>query len=153
MPCCLPFSRFSSDHPSVGYCADSFDAKALSESVHQGHKGLYISSIAWPHLPADRPDFIVEHRTDYHLIQVRPMILAIPFFPECQKWLFTRPPISGLLSNSTPKLDNKICNCKLFPKIVLNCYCHKIQLDFAIAGLENNPTSLSGKSGKAISDR
>jgi hypothetical protein len=34
-----------------------------------------------------------------------------------------------------------------------NIYCHKIQLDFAIAGLENDPTSLSGKSGKAISDR
>jgi hypothetical protein len=61
-----------------------------------------------------------------------------PVFLFAPHWSFSDPNFDAFVKKS---------------KNAIFYYCHKIQLDFALAGLENDPTSLSGKSGKAISDR
>jgi hypothetical protein len=53
------------------------DIEAPAQPVDDGDHGRHIGSVARPHLRAHRPPVAVEQHGQDHLLQVRPVILAV----------------------------------------------------------------------------
>src|SRR5262249_55183300 len=56
---------------------DPPDAEAAAQPVDDRDQGGHVGGVAGPQLAADRPPPAVEHHTDDHLVQVRPVVLAV----------------------------------------------------------------------------
>ncbi len=65
------------DHPPVGHDADPADGKARAQALDDRHQRRDVRRVARPGLRADRPALAVEHHRDDHLVEVRPVILAV----------------------------------------------------------------------------
>ena len=69
--------RLLADHAPVGHDADLGDAEPAAEPIHDRDERRDIGRVARPQLTADRSPLTVEHGPDDHLLEVRPVVLAV----------------------------------------------------------------------------
>ena len=69
--------RLLADHAPIGHDADLGDSEPAAEPIDYRNEGRDIGRVARPQLTADRSPLTIEHGPNDHLLEVRPVILAI----------------------------------------------------------------------------
>jgi hypothetical protein len=76
------------DHAPVGHHADPPDPEPLAQPIHHRQQHGAVGGIAGKHLGADRTPLAIDHDSQNHLLEVRPVILGVAVGTEA---LTTRP--------------------------------------------------------------
>src|SRR6267142_3335150 len=74
--------RLGADHAPVGDDADAADTEPPPQPVHDRQQGGHVGDVARPQFAADRPAVAVQDGAHDHLLEIGPMILAVPVLPE-----------------------------------------------------------------------
>jgi hypothetical protein len=74
--------RLGADHAAVGDDAHAADIETPAQPVDDGDQARHVGGIARPHLRAHRPAVAVEQHGQDHLLQVRPVILAVAMLTQ-----------------------------------------------------------------------
>ena len=69
--------RLLADHAPIGHDADLGDCEPAAEPIDYRDERRDIGRVARPQLTADRSPLTVEHGSDDHLLEIRPVILAV----------------------------------------------------------------------------
>src|SRR5271157_5342883 len=69
--------RLLADHAPIGHDADLGDPKPAAEPIDYRDERCDIGRVARPQLTTDRSPLCVEHGSDDHLLEIRPMVLAV----------------------------------------------------------------------------
>jgi len=65
------------DHAAIRHDADADDPEPLLQPVHYRDQRRHVRRVPRPHLAADRMPFAVQNHPHHHLLQVRPVVLAV----------------------------------------------------------------------------
>ena len=69
--------RLLADHAPIGHDADLGDPEPAAEPIDYRDERRDIGRVARPQLTTDRSPLTVEHGPDDHLLEIRPMVLAV----------------------------------------------------------------------------
>ena len=69
--------RLLADHAPIGHDADLGDPEPAAEPIDYRDERRDIGRVARPQLTTDRSPLTVEHGPNDHLLEIRPMVLAV----------------------------------------------------------------------------